>query len=317
MLPLYRYLWVLSFVVAATLYAEFAHAHGTPIHLEAIDNQLVVSTGALDPIGFAPTIFYEDDDDGEPFATTSLPGFGMATIWQLPGYDIYGLEENSGLFLEPIARPVLGADPAEDRVLWYWNPDSELVEPAESTVRLQIRKTPTVHTTLLANSGVAPPPLQLAAPVAADMGFHKHLVLYAIDDAAQAGAYGFFARLTSHLYESTEPMLLVFNHGVSDYAQMTAAALAINAEAFLPGDFNHDEVVDAADYTVWRDGLGSTHTPEQYDIWKSHFGQSAQGGASAIEATLAPAPTSSVLAYIGIATLLARPLRKQRDVGLA
>src|SRR6202007_2157730 len=26
----------------------------------------------------------------------------------------------------------------------------------------------------------------------------------------------------------------------------------------LPGDFNHDGIVDAADYTVWRDSLGQT-----------------------------------------------------------
>ena len=76
-------------------------------------------------------------------------------------------------------------------MLWYWNPESELVEPADPTVRLQIRKTPTVHTTLAASSEIAPPPLQFAAPLAADMGFHNHLVLYAIDAAAPAGAYGF------------------------------------------------------------------------------------------------------------------------------
>lgn len=52
------------------------------------------------------------------------------------------------------------------------------------------------------------------------------------------------------------------------------------------GDYNHNGIVDAADYTVWRDSLGQTGsglaadgngdhavTPADYDLWKSQFGQ--------------------------------------------
>ncbi len=45
-----------------------------------------------------------------------------------------------------------------------------------------------------------------------------------------------------------------------------------------PGDFNGDGVVDAADYSVWRDGLGAIYTEADYQIWKTHFGQTAGGG---------------------------------------
>jgi hypothetical protein len=305
----YRYTCLLFCLAFLTRTAGLAHGHGTPIHVELSENRLVATTGLSDSAGFAPTLIYEDDDDSEPFATTGLPGFGEATIWQLPGYDIFGLEENSGFFLEPIARPDFGADPTVDRVLWFWNPETELVEPADSTVRLQIRKTPTVHTTLAAASSVAPPPLQLAAPVSADMGFHNHLVLYALDAAAPAGAYGFFARLTSNVYEPTEPILFVFNHGVFDYEQMTAATLAINLAAVLPGDFNDDGRVDAADYTVWRDGLGGAYTAEDYEVWRSHFGQpnagGSGGGAKDVSPTAAvPEPASLVLAGGGAAVFL-------------
>ncbi len=124
-----------------------------------------------------------------------------------------------------------GADPAEDRMLWYWNPETELVVPAVPTTRLQIRKTPSLHTTISADAEIAPPPLKIAAPVAADMRFHNHLVLYGIDEAAPTGAYGFFAWLTSDVYEASSPLLLVFNPGVFDFEQMIAAALAINAAA--------------------------------------------------------------------------------------
>jgi T5SS/PEP-CTERM-associated repeat protein len=43
----------------------------------------------------------------------------------------------------------------------------------------------------------------------------------------------------------------------------------------VPGDFNDDGHVDAADYVVWRKTDGS---PTGYNLWRSHFGQTAGGG---------------------------------------
>ena len=63
----------------------------------------------------------------------------------------------------------------------------------------------------------------------------------------------------------------------------------------LPGDYNLDGVVDAADYTVWRDTLGTGGLmpyegadgsgngvigPEDYLIWKSQYGQTLPGAGS-------------------------------------
>ncbi|MCA9239348.1 MAG: hypothetical protein KDA37_04075 [Planctomycetales bacterium] len=75
----------------------------------------------------------------------------------------------------------------------------------------------------------------------------------------------------------------------------------------LPGDFNGDAVVDAADYTVWRDNLGAPDESslggngsggggigqEDYDLWQSNYGATALSGASTYAA--APEPTASVL----------------------
>ena len=61
----------------------------------------------------------------------------------------------------------------------------------------------------------------------------------------------------------------------------------VNARAVgLPGDFNNNGVVDAADFTVWRDNLGlsvalpNDTTPGEvtwadYDLWVSNFGATA------------------------------------------
>ena len=64
----------------------------------------------------------------------------------------------------------------------------------------------------------------------------------------------------------------------------------------VPGDYNQNGTVDAADYTVWRDHLGQTFTltnenpaaatpgvvdAEDYAFWKSHFGESLGSGSGA------------------------------------
>jgi hypothetical protein len=63
----------------------------------------------------------------------------------------------------------------------------------------------------------------------------------------------------------------------------------------LAGDYNDDHVVDASDYTVWRDQMGAEialpnetetlgHvTVEDYDVWRAHFGETLGGaGAAAV-----------------------------------
>ncbi|MEX0611556.1 MAG: hypothetical protein WD229_05520, partial [Pirellulales bacterium] len=80
----------------------------------------------------------------------------------------------------------------------------------------------------------------------------------------------------------------------------------------LPGDFNQDGNVDAADYIVWRHGLGTTHTSDDYDIWRTHFGETAGGGAAAIGVLNAAVPeaTGFVLAMTGIIIGLASARRR-------
>jgi hypothetical protein len=61
----------------------------------------------------------------------------------------------------------------------------------------------------------------------------------------------------------------------------------------LPGDYSFDGIVDAADYTVWRDTLGSTTDlradgtasgvvdVKDFFVWKENFGATLGGGAEA------------------------------------
>jgi hypothetical protein len=54
--------------------------------------------------------------------------------------------------------------------------------------------------------------------------------------------------------------------------------LRVAADDSLPGDFNRNDVVDAADYAVWRKGLGTIYTTAAFDIWRSNFGKTAGNG---------------------------------------
>jgi hypothetical protein len=62
---------------------------------------------------------------------------------------------------------------------------------------------------------------------------------------------------------------------------------------FVPGDFNRDGHVDAVDYTVWRDGLGTAYTMEDYADWKSNFGYSSGGSAAVGHHDAVPEPVST------------------------
>ena len=69
----------------------------------------------------------------------------------------------------------------------------------------------------------------------------------------------------------------------------------------LPGDFNHNGVVDAADYTIWRDSFGQTGLnlaadadnsgtvdANDYSLWQQNFGRSDLGGSGSQTAVAEP-----------------------------
>ncbi|QDU89528.1 hypothetical protein Pla175_29200 [Pirellulimonas nuda] len=82
----------------------------------------------------------------------------------------------------------------------------------------------------------------------------------------------------------------------------------------LPGDFNGDGSVDAADYTVWRDALGTTASlggngdetggsanlvdAADYALWKQSFGASLSVGPAATAAAGVPEPSSLLVCLL-------------------
>jgi hypothetical protein len=80
----------------------------------------------------------------------------------------------------------------------------------------------------------------------------------------------------------------------------------------LPGDFNDDGTVDAADYIVWRNDLGMAYTQDDYDIWRSNFGRTwFAGGASATisagrNSSTIPEPATLVTFLLGVISIRSR-----------
>jgi hypothetical protein len=87
--------------------------------------------------------------------------------------------------------------------------------------------------------------------------------------------------------------------------------------ATVPGDYNQNGTVDAADYVQWRNGgpLQNDPTPgvqpEDYTVWRANFGRTAGSGAAVATTgvTSVPEPAAFVLALLAIAASLLRTHR--------
>ena len=124
--------------------------------------------------------------------------------------------------------------------------------------------------------------------------------------------------------------------GLKWNVRYTPTSVVLEVVNTLLGDYNQNGVVDAEDYTVWRDNLGAnialpnedpaqtpgSVTPEDYDVWKLHFGETAPGNSARAIAGVpgtgeaaVPEPASFLLCVFAAAWMLihrlARPTAEQ------
>ena len=131
--------------------------------------------------------------------------------------------------------------------------------------------------------------------------------------ASDSGLIFVYANSVAGVVGSPFGLAAVFNTG---NPLVSLAAIAVpGVAAGLPGDFNDDGTVDAADYTVWADNRGSTFDlggngdetggsagvvdVVDYSLWKTSFGDTAAGSATAT----VPEPTSLLVAIVGMLAL--------------
>jgi fibronectin-binding autotransporter adhesin len=94
---------------------------------------------------------------------------------------------------------------------------------------------------------------------------------------------------------------------------------AVTLSVAVPGDFNGNGAVDAADYVVWRKGLGTTYMQADYDVWRANFGQPQAAAAAGSTLGAVPEPPTLLLLLIttfGLACLRRGPI-KARMVDVA
>jgi hypothetical protein len=92
-----------------------------------------------------------------------------------------------------------------------------------------------------------------------------------------------------------------------------------------PGDFNLDGVVDAADYTVWRDNLGAGLLGDaNFDgiadaadlaIWRDAYGEVRQQLALTGSSLAVPEPASAAMAFLALAACLRVRLSRLGSLG--
>ncbi|TWT47413.1 beta strand repeat-containing protein [Botrimarina hoheduenensis] len=101
-------------------------------------------------------------------------------------------------------------------------------------------------------------------------------------------------------------MLPTFGGGMTFQVTYTPGSVALDVVSALPGDYNNDGSVDAADYTVWRDNVGAAAGAlvndidggpigtAQYATWRVNFGDTLTVASSAV-----PEPSAALLLLIG------------------
>jgi hypothetical protein len=304
-----RRLRIVKIAAGMLTVANIAAGHGIPISV-TVDgsNKLIASN--LQPLytptqvtsGYAPMVLVDNEavDIMDHIIVNSAPlGLsGPYAFTTLPGFNVSGLDPASPLFLQVISRPVQGMNPVAGRLLWHWSATNHKVVVDSSggeSLTIASDAGNTVQSITVPQTDGGPLTIKVADPV--QNGIDEHYLEYLLGDPpADEGAYAFFARLISPAYVTSDPFLVILNDGIDDTqdpGELLTAALAINKAALLAGDYDHNDVVDAADWTLWKTTFGSTTqlaaegngdgivNAADYTVWRDHFGQSASGISSA------------------------------------
>jgi hypothetical protein len=340
-------------VIGVIVGPGIARAQHLDVLNEQINGQLVTGLANFDADTWTlgPRVFHRDF--GTSFAINN-PGFnaiGAGSI-DLPSGS-QALPANTQLSWDFLPMTI-GSVSSN---LFYWNGLNSSGMPATSSGDIHFGPAPLASYSLTlfdVNNGAhaadgsnSVVPGGVIDTTASDGFIHRHLFWFLQDNdgsSATAPADGLYLvalRMKMPGLKSSLPVLILFgtaNSSVS--AEDDIAVPWLTQQTTLPGDYNGDGVVNAADYTVWRDTLGQsaasglladgsgngTVDQADYDLWKTHFGQTAQitfsqlGGVGAAPIAGGPAgvaePASFIMFLVGGTVVVVVAAAKRRRTGI-
>lgn len=140
-------------------------------------------------------------------------------------------------------------------------------------------------------------------------------------DAPSSGVYLFALQAEMEGVGVAAPVYVLFGLQVDASVLSAASALVRSVVApALPGDYNGDGAVSAADYTSWRDTLGSTSDlrsdgdgsgvvdAADYEVWSAHYATGA-ADSTIIDVAAVPEPAPLVAVLIAAASASSCPRR--------
>ena len=101
------------------------------------------------------------------------------------------------------------------------------------------------------------------------------------------------------------PINVTLAGGIEDWSKTGSFTVKVG----VPGDYNDNGVVDAADYVLWRKGgplqfevdTPGTVNAADYTAWRARFGKTTAGaGSGSVMITEIPEPATLVLVVLGL-----------------
>ncbi len=266
--------------------------------------EVLNNTGA--PINFATQPHVFDDDDGSKLSAANISSgaldvgesgilFNNATITTADMQAMWGAEAN---FIPVNSWPSLNNSGGDTIAIWP-NYAAYNTEAVTGSGRTHDNASAAVTYNTLAGEGWP------------TINNQSSIWLNNLTGEANAGANWTRAGAAGDtLSQQAEPIFqTAIDHPGGDVG---SPGYAPGVAATLPGDFNDDNVVDAADYVVWRKSSGP---PADYQSWRINFGIIASGSGSAIDDRAVPEPVGIILMAIGLVALCVRRRRKVSGIG--
>lgn len=278
------------------------------IQVQAINGKIVTGAGTVsdDPgnatitINFQETVF--GDGLGSNFRSLN-PGFNSLptgdALLQQSGAEGFA----AGTEFEFDLLPMTIGSKSMNLAYWDGTGDIEFgAPPTDTTWALSVREG-FGFTDYAADGSDTMVPGTVVGEVSDINRLHQHqrIEVDTVGGGEPEGIYLVSMQMRVAGYETSEPVFLAhssFNtsSGVralaEDWVRENYVALTS-----IPGDFNLNTVVEAADYALWRDGAADITGPAEYDDWVAAFGAGQQAAVAfaAVATAAVPEPNAAAL----------------------